>query len=569
MSTPPPHRAASKIAQLVGEVIVHHAPWTAQVNAEARRTAVDGWLEGLEGHLAGFVGPFLQQVLDGTDAPEPVRALLAEAISPTAQFSSSIESIFLWGIISSIVSTSVQPFLQGISNDLNEVADSQGIYRPVDLATIATAVGRGLELGATPTVAVPDWAYKQAAQLGVHSDAVDLAASIIGLPPALQELFEMYRRGIIGSDTLGPPPVVTGQTPAVGRDGKPLTVEQGLREGDFRDDWIAAAAQLSHAWLTPLDFVRAAVQSQLGYTDARAWAESTGLDVSTQLPIVTTGTEATPDMFGLAFSIAGRPPGPQELGRMALRGIIPWEGTGADALTFQQGIAESDVKTKWTESLRMLSTYVPPPREVGTLLEHGAIDAATAAKYWEEGGVPADLAAGFVYMTEQEHVGQDKLLAKGQVTTGYFDGIFTNAQATELLGLLGYRDQVAADMLAIVDFRREIQAINSVVRRVGSFYESFKLSATHATQALIDVGISPEQARALLTTWGELRIQPLRVPTTTEIGKAVKYGTLTQAEGLAKLADLGYQPEDAAIVLSSESESPIAPLPPAGTTTTG
>lgn len=254
---------------------------------------------------------------------------------------------------------------------------------------------------------------------------------------------------------------------------------------------------------------------------------------------------------------------------MALRGIIPWEGTGADALTFQQGIAESDVKTKWTESLRMLSTYVPPPREVGTLLEHGAIDAATAAKYWEEGGVPADLAAGFVYMTEQEHVGQDKLLAKGQVTTGYFDGIFTNAQATELLGLLGYRDQVAADMLAIVDFRREIQAINSVVRRVGSFYESFKLSATHATQALIDVGISPEQARALLTTWGELRIQPLRVPTTTEIGKAVKYGTLTQAEGLAKLADLGYQPEDAAIVLSSESESPIAPLPPAGTTTTG
>ena len=113
MSTPPPHRTASKLAQLLGETIIHHAPWTAQVNAQARREAVDGWLEGLEGHLAGFVGPFLQQVLDGTNPPPAVRALLEEAITPTAQFTSSIESIFLWGIISSIVGTSVSRFCRG------------------------------------------------------------------------------------------------------------------------------------------------------------------------------------------------------------------------------------------------------------------------------------------------------------------------------------------------------------------------------------------------------------------------------------------------------------------------
>lgn len=541
MTVPPPraHRTASKLAQLLGDTIAHHAPVTAQINAAASRAAVDDWLEGLEAHLAQFVRPFLANVLENTEPPEPVRALLAEAIDPQAQFTSTIESIFLWGIVSSIVSTSVSPFLVGIQNDLSAAAVGQGIARPPDLSTLATAAGRGLAYGSPPTVTVPDATYQLAAQLGIDANYMNLAASIIGLPPALQELFEMYRRGIITIDQ----------------------VEQGLREGDFRDDWIQYAIQLIHAWLTPIDFVRAAVQAQMSYSDAQQWAAATGLDTSTPVPIDTTGTEATPDMFGLAFSIAGRPPGPAELGRMANRGIIPWTGTGAGQTTFEQGIAESDVKTKWTPALQQLTQYIPPPREIGTLLERGAIDADQAQSLWEQNGVPSWLAAGYVYMTEQQHVSQDKLLAKGEITTGYFDGIFTNAQATEMLGLLGYRDDVAADILAVIDFRREIQAINMVIRKIGTLYIAFKLTATEAQQALQAVGVASDQAASLLETWSLLQVEPVRVPSADEIGKAVEYGTLTQAQALSKLEILGYEPEDAAIVLSAYSEAQV-PLPP-------
>ncbi|HVC52327.1 MAG TPA: hypothetical protein VND87_09930, partial [Stellaceae bacterium] len=175
--TPPQHRVASKLAQLLGEVIVHHAPHTAAAGAAASTAAVNDWLDGLEAHTAGFVGPFLQHVLDISDPPEPVRALLEEAINPTAAFSSTLEQIFLWGIVSSIVSGAVSPFVQGITNDLNSTAVAAKILRPVDPATIATAVGRGLELGAPPTVNVPDWAYGQAAELGIGPDQVNLMAS--------------------------------------------------------------------------------------------------------------------------------------------------------------------------------------------------------------------------------------------------------------------------------------------------------------------------------------------------------------------------------------------------------
>lgn len=544
---------------------MHHAPETARIGAKASREEIDDWLEGLEQHSVRFVTPFLANMLENSDPPPEVRALLEEALNPTAQFSATLLQIFLWGIISSIIGAATGPFLQGITNKLSQAAvwgasddttvpetsgsttyrtsGLAGIARPLDPATIATAVGRGLNLGDPPTVDVPDWAYGEASQLGISAEEVNLQASIIGLPPALQELFEMYRRGIITLDQ----------------------VKTGLREGDFRDDWIDYATQLVVAWLTPLDFVRAAVQEQMTYSDAREWAQKTGLDVSTDLPVETSGTEATPDMFGLAFAISGRPPGPEQLGRMALRGIIPWAGTGADATTFQQGIAESDVKTKWTPALQALETYVPPPRMVGTLFEHGAITEAQALTYWEDAGVPTELAQGFLYAAQQQHIGQDKLLAKGEITAGYYDRIFTNEQATELLGLLGFTGTVAADMLAIIDFRREISAINGVVHKVGTLYQAFKISAANATAALENVGVSAAQAASLMSTWETLRIAPVRVPSASEIGAAYKYQTITEDEGLAALAELGYQPRDAAIVLSSYAEAQVKPLPPAGT----
>lgn len=549
MSAPPPrqHAVASKLAQLLSEVLITHAPHTAKIGAEESRRQVDDWLEGWEQHTVGFVKPVLQMILDNADPPPAIRQLIEEAMDPGAQFSATLVQIFLWGIISSIISTSVQPFLVGVSKDLSAAAVAAGITRPVDPSILATAAGRGLVLGGPATVTVPQASIDEAAKSGVGEDELNLQASLVGLPPSPEQLLELMRRGIIDSDAVG----------------------TGLREGDFRDDWITRFLQLSHAWLSPLDFVRAAVQGQMSYADAEAWAYSTGLDTTTALPLDTGSGEATPDMFGLAFSIAGRPPGPEEAGRMANRGIIPWTGTGPDAVSFESVIAESDVKIKYADALRQLQVYVPPPRTVGTLLEHGAINADQATALWVAGGVPAELAAGYLYMTQQEHIGQDKLLAKGDITTAYFDQIITHEQATQSLDALGYRDEVAAEILEIVDFRREIKAINGVITKVGTLYQGFKISAANAIRAMVEIGVSGEQAQALLTTWDQIRIAPVRLPSVSEIGAAVKYGTLDQATAMDALAELGYQPRDAAIVFSAYSEQQVTPLPPAGTGTTG
>ena len=541
------HQTASKLAQLLGEVIVHHAPHTAEIDAATRQRYLHEFLEGLEDHTSKQVGPFLATLLERTDIPDMFRPLLEEAINPPAQFSAVITQLFLYGIVSQLLSTSVQPFLQGVSNDLWAKAVADGISVPVPPAVIATAAARGLNKGDKPTVNMPAWAYSEAAKAGVSKEDIDLQASIVGTPPAPQELFELLRRGIIKDDD----------------------VKRGLREGDTRDDWIDQLSQLAHGWLTPLDFVRAAVQAQMPYGDAHDWATKTGLDTATPLPITASQVGGSDDMFGLAWAIAGRPPGPVELADMTLRGIIDREGTGAGVTTFQQGIAESDVKTKWTDALWKLAQYVPPPSEIGTLLERGAITHNQAVTLWEHRGVPSGLAKGYAYVAEQQHIGQDKLLAKGEILAAYFDQIIDHKTAVGYLDLLGYRDGVANEILAIQDFKREIKAINGVVSRISGQYAAYKLTNVDAKRALTTVGVSDEQATRILREWDAVRQAPIRLPSTREIGLAVKAGTIDVNEGMLELEKLGYQARDAAIVLSAHTGKPVTPLPPAGTTVTG
>lgn len=535
--------AQSRLGQLLGETLIHAHPWLSEITEETRQRFMNAWIEGLEQHTTGLIGDLVARISAEGDPPPELAKLLAAAGDPTAQFGGILQQLFVYGVMFQLAGTMLAPFTQQVANNIWEAHPD----RPLTPADIATAAGRGINLGDKSTVPMQDWMYQEAARNGADREQIDLMASLVGLPPALQELFELYRRGDINE----------------------AEVKQGLKEGDFKDSWVERTMGLTHAWLTPLDFVRAAVQTQMPYADAREWAHKTGLKVDTALPIETAGPEVTADMFGLAFSISGRPPGPVQLGEMALRGIIPWEGKGAAATTFEQGIAESDVKTKWTDKLRELMTYVPPPAEIGTMLEHGAITEQQAERLWSERGIPPEIVKAYVYRASQEHVRQDKLLAAGEVKTGYYDGIFTREQALRLLGDVGIREAVADETLQIIDFRREIQSINGVIKRVETLYAAHKLTAARAKDAMLEVGLSAGRADDLLATWESLRTQPIHLPNAREIGMAVRYGTITGEQGQQKLEDLGYQPEDAAIILTAYSHEAITPLPPPGSTITG
>lgn len=534
------HQTASKLAQLLGEVIVHHAPWSAKLSEEARRQVTNEWLDRLEAHSAEIVGPLIERVLATTEVPEELRPLLDNAKAPSAAFGSLAQQFLIFGIGMSVGSQIVQPFLAVLAEQVWQGAVDSGLTLPLPPPDIARMVVRGLSLGGPGITPLPGWAATEAKNSGFDHPHIQALVDSVGNPPSPQELFEMFRRGII--DIPG--------------------MEQGLREGDTRDEWIANYVKLAHTWPSPLDFVRAAVQEQIGdygvgsgYANAKAWAKATGLDTDTTV-------DGSQDMFDLLFHISGRPPGPVETGQAANRGYVPWAGTGPEATTFEQAIAESDVKTKWTPVLRALAAYVPTPSEARELYMRGGIGADEARAYMEMHGVASTLADAIMATAEQEQIDQDKLLVKGDIEQLVQEGVIDDTVAVDLLGQVGYVGESAQLLIEMAHFRWNLAILRRSVESIAGFYTSHRVTATQATQALGSLGLPRAQVDKIMTTLTTERNAVVQIPTAAQIVDGQHYGVISYDTALNLLMQLGYGEWDAWLMMSVRDHQPLPNEPP-------
>jgi len=301
---------------------------------------------------------------------------------------------------------------------------------PMSPADVANAVVQGymtLEEGRV-----------EAAYSGLDTKPFDTMVEVTGMPPSPQDLFQMFRRSIIPEGTSA------SDFPSV---------YAGLAEGHTKDSWIPIFQKLAYVWPSPVDFVNAAVREQIPYDTAALWASATGLDVDTpinktpasaHLGATSGGATEGPvnpgeaSFFDLLFDVAGRPPGPEEMARMAHRGIIPWTGTGPKATTFQQGIAESDLKTKWTDALKAVSAYIPTNGEITNWVRHGFVSKADALPMYEANAVTPAVANLMMESALVDQLAEDRQLAKGEVVALYTAQHIDATEAKAALAAVGY-----------------------------------------------------------------------------------------------------------------------------------
>jgi len=86
---------------------------------------------------------------------------------------------------------------------------------------------------------------------------------------------------------------------------------------------------------------------------------------------------------------AGEGLGPADLAEALRRGIIPAEGTGPDAVSFEQGMAEAHTRDKWADTVRKLSVKEPSPIDpLEALLQGQLTEDVAKALYVRFGGDP-------------------------------------------------------------------------------------------------------------------------------------------------------------------------------------
>lgn len=542
-----------QVASILTDVLVRHAEPGAKIGETARQAVRDAWLEKLETHTSAVIGPMIDAMAGDASLPPEVAAMLERVKAPSAQFHSILQQLFLYGIAFQLAGTMLAPFTQQMANDIwSAHAD-----RPITPPDVATAVVRGIDFGDTSGVDVPDWAIAEAAKSGLGAKQFKTLVGVTGMAPDMTLLFEMIRRQVIDAGQL----------------------TEGIKQGDIKDEWIPFVEKMRYAPPSPIDLVQAAlrginpedaVSGSFGvsgaggtgpasdsYVAAKKWAGNLGLE-----PAGWVG--GNPDWFDMLYSVAGRPPGPVELAHAALRGFIPWTGTGADAVTFEQGIAESDVKTKWTGILRQLSTYYPPPGTVNSLLVHGGITREQAASYYAADGIPPEIADAYAHLAEVEQITQDKALAKGDILTLVQEQLIPDDEALTALAQIGYTDGNAAALVKMAHWRYSYEALRSAVRTIGRYYATWKINATGATNALIALGLETGQAAELVKQLEVQRATTSPLPTGASIASAFNYGVIDQSTAMGMLNDLGYSPWNAWLVLSTRKHGPLPDEPSTG-----
>jgi hypothetical protein len=418
----------------------------------------------------------------------------------------------------------IQALLAPALTELEVTVNSAAPVSPLSPADAATAANRSF-------MAVAD-AQAEAAKQGIDPARFAVMRHLAGNAPAPDELAEALRRGIITAAGAGPDAV---------------SFDQGIAEGNLLDKWGPVIQALAKTIPSPADVVDAAVRGQLTMDAAQTLYETVGAD---------------PAYFKLQVDINGRPPSPLQLLELAMRGVIPWSGTGPDATTFEQGIYEGDSKDKWEPAYAALKDWFPTVSEAIELYRWGISDVTAATERMTARGLSAEQAAEWIQYANANAINDYRGLTEQSVLAMVSIGYLSDEQATPILKALHRGPQAIEQLLSYAHIQRAIQAVNQAVTRVGALYTARKITQTTAQDALTRLGIESKAIADIIADWSAVAAINVKTLTEGQVLDAWEYGIMDQAAAMTELVNIGYTEYDAWVLLSYKNKGPLPGEPP-------
>lgn len=433
---------------------------------------------------------------------------------------SAARQLLVWNLFGQVLNALLQPYLEALGIDVN----TANPVVPLSPADAATAANRSFMAVTAATT--------EAAASGVNADRFAIMRHLAGNAPAPEELAVALRRGIIPADGSGPDAV---------------SFIQGIAEGNLLDKWGPVIQALAKVIPSPADVVNAIVRNQVTAADGAALFTTVGGDVN---------------YLQLLVDINGRPPAPTELVEMAQRGVIPWDGTGATATTFQQGIYEGDTKDKWEPFYRILGTYFPTASEVIELYRWGQFTVAEATQRLAARGMAADDAARWIAYGDANAIDDYRGLTEQAILAMVSVSYISDDQARTMLAAIHKGPAAIEQLISYAHIQRVIQSVNQAVSRVGNLYQSRKIDQNAATDALTRLGVAAAAIPDILADWQAVANVNVKTLTEAQIVDAWAAKIMDDATAITELTNIGYTPYDSWVLLSIKAKTPL-PNPPA------
>lgn len=413
---------------------------------------------------------------------------------------SMARQFFVWNVLGETINSAAAPFFQHLTNTVNSIFPVIPLS-PAELAALVVHDRIGIAKGIT-----------EAKKSGVSEDDFRLLVINATPQPAIADMLRLYREGKIPKGTL---------TQVMARSG-------------FGDEWVPTFLRLGIQPPTPETMLEALLQGQVDEQTAHALYEKLGGD---------------PDYFTLLYNTRGAAPTPVQAADMAVRGIIPWTGTGPNATSFQQAFLEGPWRNKWLESFRKAAAYLPPPDSIVEMLRIGALNQSQAKDLLRQRGVPDDLVGFFLAKAVTAKTEKTKDLTESTIGTLYQDLAIDEATTFAMLKNLHYDDNEAKFVLTTWRLARELRARNTAISTVHTQFINHKVDNQEASALLDKFHVPAQQRDSLISIWIQERRAKVVGLTAAQIKSAWKKELIDVEDALKRLMDLGYDRKDAEIYM--------------------
>lgn len=374
----------------------------------------------------------------------------------------------------------------------------------------------------------------EAAKSGVSGDLFDTLVHLSADAPGPEQLAEALRRKLIADSGTGP---------------DSTSFDQGIAEGRLADKWAPVIRGLAKIWPTPADALRATLNGQIDQAGGLALYEQLG---------------GAPQFFQLMFDTDGNAPTPEEAVVMALRGIIPWDGTGPQVTSYAQAFREGPWRDKWSDAFKRVAYAVPTEGEVTEFLRYGIIDKPTAATYLAQRGITGDYATQVMDYAEAVSTYDFRGLTQTLVMDALSASIINEATAVAILQSMHMSDQAIQLLVSYTQVQRSVNQVTAAITHVANLYTAHKITADTARKSLATLGLDAPSQANLMQTWDLEASVTVATLTEAQIVDAYYYSIMDQDTALGELTNIGYTPYDAWVLLSIKAEAPLPGQPAQG-----
>lgn len=437
------------------------------------------------------------------------------------------EQLLIWDVLGESVSAALSPELQLLTRIVNKLLPST----PLSPAQLADMVVKGHVDEAAAT--------EYAKESGIAPPDFKRMVDDAGEPPGLVFLLEAFRRGYIPQSGSGP---------------ESVSLEQGIRESRLHPKWTNVVEQMGLQPFGVSDAVDAVVESQIPYATGEHYAYLNGISAAD---------------FRILVNTRGNPPSPSELATLLKRGLIPLEGTGPDAISFQQGIFEGASKDKWWEYYAKLADYIPPPRTVVALVSEGSVSDEQALTWFEQGGLTADTAKIYLNNAKQKRLSSHHATISTELRTvarrGFANGQLNETQFTELLAQAGLPQESIDQEVAAARLDKQLGRHVWTLSQIKQQRQHGLIDDAQARQRLQALGWPDDDITTQLAEWTAEASAGRSGLTETRILAYLVGGVLTPTEAYDKLLELGIKSDNALFLVQNPRTVPA--VKPHGSTT--